>query len=75
MRIISQDGFSDLPYEQSMLYIKCEDPDSFCHIHAQFAQLQILMGSYVNLKRASEVLRSLRMDMEMKNDVFYFPQK
>ena len=95
MRIVSQDGISDLPYERVAVFATNEDPEKHCSIWARFDQQHFMMGEYPNLKRANEVLESMRTtyayccyttsaylhggecsisNIELKNDVFCFPQ-
>ncbi len=60
MRIVSQDGITDLPYEQVAVFVTYRDPEKHCNILARFDQQQFAMGEYPNLQRANKVLESMR---------------
>ena len=64
MRIISQDGCVDLPYEKACLYIDCT------LIIARFDNMKYMMGSYRNKE---EAVKHMEMCRKHYDRIFFDP--
>lgn len=63
MRVISQDGSIDVPYEMAVVYVECEG------VIAKVGDKRYVMGSYSTEKKAVKAMEILRKVYE--NNVFY----
>jgi hypothetical protein len=63
MRVISQDGIIDVPYEMAVVYVECEG------VIAKVGDKRYVMGSYSTEKKAVKAMEILRKVYE--NNVFY----
>lgn len=54
MRVISQDGIIDVPYEMAVVYVKCEG------VIAKVGDKRYVMGSYSTEKKAVKAMEMLR---------------
>ena len=68
MRIISQDGTFDLPYELAVVYKKD------CEIHANIFGSHDVIGKYSSQEKVEEVLGDLRNAYRNQKSAFYFPE-
>lgn len=66
MRIISQDGYCDLPYEQTALCVSGKT------IYADFASLEnVVMAIYFSEEKA---IKAMEMCREYYDSIFFEPQ-
>ena len=73
MRLISQDGKADVPYETSILMImKAGKTDH--RIYAMTSERNILMGAYTSLDAALYEMNRVRTSAISGCKVFYFTQ-
>lgn len=54
MRVISQDGIIDVPYEMAVVYVECEG------VIAKVGDKRYVMGSYSTEKKAVKAMEMLR---------------
>jgi hypothetical protein len=54
MRVISQDGIIDVPYEMAVVYVECES------VIAKVGDKRYVMGSYSTEKKAVKAMEMLR---------------
>ena len=54
MRVISQDGIIDVPYEMVVVYVECES------VIAKIGDKRYVMGSYSTEKKAIKAMEMLR---------------
>lgn len=54
MRVISQDGIIDVPYEMAVVYVECES------VIAKVGDKRYVMGSYSTEKKAIKAMEMLR---------------
>jgi hypothetical protein len=54
MRVISQDGIIDVPYEMAVVYVECEG------VIAKVGDKRYVMGSYSTEKKAIKAMEMLR---------------
>ena len=58
MRLISQDGFADIPYEIAMVEIG-EHEDKTCTIYATVSGRTIAVARYSTIRKGKKVLKQL----------------
>lgn len=74
MRIISQSGRIDIPYEMAVVYVEYES------VIAKVGDERYVMGKYLTEEKAIEVMEHLRRSYylrgeryEFEKDYFWFP--
>lgn len=79
MRIVSQDGTIDVPYEISSLnmavgkYENVEHAAIYCHNSS--TSMGIKMAEYSSLKNAQKAMEMLRVEFNNLNGYFQFPKE
>ena len=75
MRLISQDGMIDVPYENLTIAVDNDNDDGKVHILARGISeyLSIIIAVYSNTDKALKVMEMLRNRNFWDKDVFKFP--
>jgi len=71
MRLVSQDGTFDFPYELAVVY------KSDCEIHVRLIHsfgFHDVIGKYSSQEKVEEVLGDLRNAYRNQKSAFYFPE-
>ena len=73
MRIISQNGRIDVPYEEVVISIAHEEIDESEDVEAymQGAKSMIWLGNYKNFKEANYVVEKIRQAYQCDTKLFY----
>lgn len=75
MRLISQDGMIDVPYENITIAVDNDNDDGEVHILARgiVEYLSVIIAVYSNTDKALKVMEMLRDKNFWDKDVFKFP--
>lgn len=71
MRIISQDGRSDIPYEKSILTLS---NDCKVNVDAYINNRYVLLGKYSSIEKGARAMEMCRDKYSRKANVFQFPK-
>lgn len=71
MRLISQDGMTDVPYEQCLIDVRIYQNASVIFVY--FGQFECDLGTYSTEAKAREVMRQIREYAKRHEDIYILP--
>lgn len=72
MRLISQDGRLDAPYENSIIYV---DGEKYNKVYVIYNNQKFLFATYPNVEKVDEILALMREKYIIREKYFIFPRK
>lgn len=71
MRLISQNGMTDVPYEQCLINVKIHQHSSVIFVY--FGRFECSLGEYSTEAKAREVMRQVREYAKRHVDIYILP--